>query len=64
MNREEYSEKRKEGYVRNYKATRHKELPKFRKLNLDNIHPCNIKRPQKFTDLVDDAVTHDVDTIQ
>lgn len=64
INREEYSENREEGYVRNYKATRHKELPKFRKLNLDNIHPCNIKRPQKFSDIVDHSINHDVDTIQ
>lgn len=52
--REEYSENRQEGYVRNYKATRHKELPKYRKLNLENIHPCNIKRPCKFPNPSDD----------
>lgn len=48
-NREEYIEKRKEGYVKNYRAVRHKNEPKYRKLKLDNIHIENIKRPLKFS---------------
>lgn len=46
--RENYSENRTEGYVKNYKSVRHKEEPKFRKNKLDNIHPNNIKRNKKF----------------
>lgn len=49
--REEYTENRSEGFVKNYKAVRHKEQPKYRKLKLKNIHPSNIKRPLKFSDV-------------
>lgn len=49
-NREEYKETRNRGYIKYYKSLRHKDQPKFRKYNLSNIHPTNIKRPQKFAD--------------
>lgn len=49
--REEYIENRREGYIKNYRSLRHKEVPKFRKQRLDNIHPTNIKRPFKFSDI-------------
>lgn len=48
--REDYEETRDEGYIKNYKALRHKEQPRYRKTKLKNIHPCNIKKPLKFTD--------------
>lgn len=32
-NREYYTENRKEGFIKNYKAARHKEEPKYRKKN-------------------------------
>lgn len=50
-NREFYTERRKTGFIRNYRSVRHKEEPKFIKRNLENIHLTNIKRPFKFTDL-------------
>lgn len=49
--REDYTENRKEGFIKNYKAVRHKEQPKYKKANLKNVHPCNIKRSLKFSDL-------------
>ena len=49
--REDYKENRKEGFIKNYKAVRHKEQPKYKKTKLERIHPCNIKRPLKFADL-------------
>lgn len=48
--REDYIETRSTGLVKNYKATRQKHLPKFRKVKLHNVHPVNIKRKLKFTD--------------
>lgn len=48
-NREEYFEQGTTGYIKNYKALRHKEQPKYRKYNLQNIHSSNIKRPLKHT---------------
>lgn len=48
-NREDYEEGRPEGFIKNYKAVRHKHLPKYRKSKLRNIHLSNIKRPLKFT---------------
>lgn len=42
-----------EGYVKNYRALRHKNQPRYRKLKLENIHPINIKRPNKFVDQMD-----------
>lgn len=42
-----------EGYVKNYKALRHKNEPKYRKIRLENIHPSNIKRSKKFADTLD-----------
>lgn len=48
--RENYEEKRIEGYIKNYKSVRHKEVPKFRKLKLKNVHENNIKRSLKFSD--------------
>lgn len=50
-NREDYKENRSEGFIRNYRAKRHKHLPKYRKTKLRNIHVTNIKRPLKFTDV-------------
>lgn len=47
-NREEFNNTQKEGYVKNYKAVRHKYEPRYRKLPLDNIHSTNIKRLNKF----------------
>lgn len=47
--RDDYNEERQEGYIKNYKALRHKEQPKYKKAKLENVHPCNIKRPLKFT---------------
>ena len=47
--REEYQERREEGFIKNYKSLRHKEEPKFRKFRLENVHTSNIKRPLKFS---------------
>lgn len=47
--RETYNEIRDTGFIKNYKNVRHKEQPKYRKSNLQNIHTTNIKRPFKFT---------------
>lgn len=47
--RETYNENRDCGFIKNYKNVRHKEQPKYRKANLQNIHTTNIKRPYKFT---------------
>lgn len=62
-NREEYTENREEGFVKNYKAVRHKEQPKYRKSKLDRVHNCNIKRPLKFSgmDNTDDNTNRDTD---
>lgn len=49
--REEYIENRREGYIKNYRSLRHKEVPKYRKQTLNNIHPSNIKRPFKFSEI-------------
>lgn len=49
--REDYTENRTEGFIKNYKAVRHKEQPKYRKAKLEQIHPSNIKRKLKFSDL-------------
>lgn len=38
------------GILKNYKSLRHKNEPKYRQLNLKNIHITNIKRPYKFAD--------------
>lgn len=46
--REEYQEERSTGFIKNYKAVRHKEQPKYKKMNLNNIHIANIKRSPKF----------------
>lgn len=46
--RENYTETRQEGFIKNYKNLRHKEQPKFRKQLLQGIHTSNIKRPTKF----------------
>lgn len=47
--RESYHERREVGFIKNYKSVRHKEEPKFRKQNLNNIHVSNIKRKMKYT---------------
>lgn len=46
--RENYVENRDIGYIKNYKALRHKEEPKFRVSQLENIHSSNIKRQTKY----------------
>lgn len=48
-NREEYTENREEGFIKNYRSLRHKEQPKFRKFKLDRVHENNIKRPFVFS---------------
>lgn len=60
--REEYTEQRTEGFIKNYKAVRHKEQPKYRKHKLDKVHPSNIKRPLKFTDMDHDDSNNTNDT--
>lgn len=52
-NREDYKEMRSTGFIKNYKAVRHKQEPKFRKAKLNNIHLTNIKRNTKFSALHD-----------
>ncbi len=56
--REDYNRTNEEGYVKNYRALRHKNEPKYRKLHLDNIHPANIKRPTKFSGTLDTNAFH------
>lgn len=65
--RENYEENREEGYIKYYKSLRHKGQPKYRKYKLANVHPCNIKRPLKFTGnndppSPDDNHTTDIDS--
>lgn len=55
--RESYVETRQNGYIKNYKSLRHKEQPKFRRHNLNNVHTSNIKRPLKFADTIDHPST-------
>lgn len=50
--REDYQDQRNIGYIKNYRALRHKEQPKFRRSELQNIHSSNIKRPKKFEGIV------------
>lgn len=61
--REDYSESREEGFIKNYKAVRHKEQPKYKKSKLERVHHCNIKRPLKFTvmDNTDDTLMDTTD---
>ena len=54
--REDYNQNQEEGYVKNYKALRHKNEPKYRKLKLENIHLSNIKRPTKFSGQLDNSI--------
>lgn len=51
--RETYQKVDNEGYARNYKALRHKEEPRYRHLNIENTHPVNIKRKNKFSGQLD-----------
>lgn len=51
-NREMYIDHRSEGYIKNYRALRHKEQPRFRISNLSNIHCSNIKREKKYAGIV------------
>lgn len=48
-NRENYVEQREKGYIKNYQALRHKEQPKFRISELENVHNSNIKRETKYS---------------
>lgn len=50
LKREDYRETRQEGFIKNYKAVRHKEQPKYKRGPLNNIHSGNIKRSPKFSD--------------
>jgi len=43
-----FKETRNEGYIKNYKSLRHKNEPKYRKFNLNNVHSSNIKRMKKY----------------
>lgn len=69
-NREDITRNGQEGYVKNYKALRHKYEPRYRKLTLENVHPSNIKRETKFAgqldttipNLYDDASTNNGNT--
>ena len=49
QNREQYTEQREEGYIKNYKRVRHKDQPYYRKYKLKDVHVTNIKRPPKFS---------------
>ena len=49
--REDYEERRSEGFIKTYKAVRHKKQPRYRKQKLKDIHPYNIQRPPKFSDV-------------
>lgn len=40
------------GYIKNYKALRHKEQPKFRMSKLENVHSSNIKRKAKYDGII------------
>lgn len=51
-NREEYTEKRDKGYIKNYQSLRHKEQPKFRLSELQNVHSSNIKRETKYNGVI------------
>lgn len=54
--REDYVETRTTGFIKNYKAVRQKQLPRYRKAKLDNVHPSNIKRKPKFADISDSNI--------
>lgn len=56
--REDYTENREEGFIKNYKSVRHKEEPKFKRHKLKNIHENNIKRPFKFSVTANDGNTN------
>lgn len=60
--REHYDETRQEGYIKYYKSLRHKGQPKYRKYKLINVHPCNIKRPLKFTEDDNSSPSNDDNT--
>lgn len=51
--RENISDDRVEGYIKNYRSVRHKEEPKYVKAKLENVHPSNIKRQFKFAGQLD-----------
>lgn len=50
--RQPYQEHRQIGYIKNYKSVRHKDEPKFRLSNLENVHNSNIKRGTKYDGVV------------
>lgn len=60
-NREQYTENRTEGYIKNYKSLRHKEEPKFTKQKLENVHLTNIKRKNKFSGIQNTANDNNMD---
>ena len=45
--RDDYTETRQVGCIKNYKHVRHKNEPNFRLKKLDRVHTINIKRPKK-----------------
>lgn len=51
--RENYIERREKGYIKNYRAVRHKEQPKFRVSELKNVHCSNIQRTKKYSGVVE-----------
>lgn len=61
-NRENYKEDRKKGFIKNYKATRQKHIARFRKAELKNVHPSNIRRKLKYADQDDDDVEKVLET--
>lgn len=52
VNREIYDDQRDKGYIKNYRAVRHKEQPKFRVNDLRNVHCSNIRRRKKYDGVV------------
>lgn len=60
--REDYEERRTSGFIKNYKAVRHKHQPKYKKAKLDKIHITNVKRPLKFSADDLDVYTDDCST--
>ena len=62
-NRENYTENRTEGYIKNYKSVRHKEEPKYKKNKLENIHSSNIKRQYKFSENTNNCNTPGINFI-
>lgn len=52
LERESYVDARDMGFIKNYRAVRHKEQPKFRLNELRNVHCSNIQRRKKYDGIV------------